>query len=113
MCGKQSADQEFWHEFRDAIINASFRENKIAKALYFIAEEDDQPQSAESEYAVCEDKNLKEITVSTREHDIREHDTWTINFIMCNLNGREPVESAEMSEIGQMRSMIGYLGWIT
>eukprot|EP00973_Karenia_brevis_P048566 6742658-Karenia_brevis.AAC.1 len=86
-------------------------------------------KSAESEYAICKDKSLKKIIVETEfaefvgsefvgdevakfaEPSIGvtcKHDTWTVNFILCDFNGRELIESAEVSEVGQMRSMIGY-----
>ena len=39
--GTQDAGRKFWQRFRSVILGNRFRENKIAKALYVIEEQND------------------------------------------------------------------------
>eukprot|EP00973_Karenia_brevis_P030738 4238852-Karenia_brevis.AAC.1 len=64
VCGKQSADYDIVHGFRDAIISASFRENKIAGAL--------QKKTILLQlYSIVEDDWCWKTTKSSAEHMYR------------------------------------------
>jgi hypothetical protein len=140
--GTQDAGRKFWKKFSFVIKDSGFRENKIAKAMYVIEvdqkvmgimvthvddlcwaispEYEDRIQRVldsfsvrkieEGEFRFCgkEIKQLPDFSIVVTCKDTTE----TINPLCYTLNGRRQDDDATEAEIGQMRSVVGSLGWI-
>jgi hypothetical protein len=140
--GTQDAGRKFWKKFSSVIKDSGFRENKIAKAMYVIEvdgkvkgimithvddlcwaidpEYEDRIQRVldsfsvrkieEGEFRFCgkEIKQLPDFSIEVTCKDTTE----TINPVRYSPNGRKQDDDATEAEIGQMRSVVGSLGWI-
>ena len=140
--GTQDAGRKFWKRFREVIVENEFRENKIAKALYVIEVDhevkgmllthvDDLCWAVYPEYE-------KHMTNILEAFDVRKVEEGKFRFcgkqvdqqedksvmITCTdateqigpikytIGNRKMHDLATEAEIGQMRSVVGSLGWI-
>ena len=140
--GTTDAGRKFWKRFKHVIESNDFRENKIAKALYvievngeikamMITHVDDLCYAVVPEFQDRIDNILESFAVRKVEEgefrfcgkEIKQLDdfsivvtckdsTETINPVKYSQNGRKMTANATEAEIGQMRSVVGSLGWI-
>jgi len=140
--GTQDAGRKFWKRFREVIVQNKFRENQIAKALYVIevnheikgmllTHVDDLCWAVFPEYETYMKKILDTFDVrKVEEEKFRfcgkqvvqlpdksvmitcEDATEQIGTVKYSIGNRKLNDPATEAEIGQMRSVIGSLGWV-
>jgi len=140
--GTQDAGRKFWQRFKKVITEHQFKENKIAKALYvievggeiqamLITHVDDLCWATKPEFEGNVNKILETFVVKKVEQgkfrfcgkEIEQLNDFSIKVtctdsteqivpIKYKTHKRMMTELATDSEIAQMRSVIGSLGWI-